>query len=128
MNKPNLVGINHVALEVGDIEQALDFYSRIFQFSLRHKDDQHAFIDMGDQFLALMKHSPTHQDAERHFGLVVDDKENVKKLAKKAGAQMVNSPFLDFLDPWGNRIQVVEYSEIQFTKAPDVLKSMNLDI
>lgn len=127
MKKPKLIGINHVALEVGDIEEALSFYSKIFNFQLRGKDDSHAFIDMGDQFLALMKKENNNPDQFRHFGLVVNNKEEVMALAKQAGATVLEGEFLDFLDPWGNRIQVVEYNNIQFTKTPEVLKKMGLD-
>ncbi|CDZ77238.1 Metallothiol transferase FosB 2 [Legionella massiliensis] len=128
MQKPNLVGINHVALEVGNIEEALSFYEEIFSFKLRGKGKSMAFIDLGDQFLALMKSENTVPDKGRHFGLVVDNRNNVKELAIKAGAKLIDGQFLDFLDPWGNRIQVVEYADIQFTKAPQVLKGMHLDI
>ncbi|GGI87871.1 VOC family protein [Legionella impletisoli] len=127
MDKPKLIGINHVALEVGDIEEALSFYSKIFSFQLRGKDDSHAFIDMGDQFLALMKKEKNNPDQLRHFGLVVNNKEEVIALAEQAGATVLEGKFLDFLDPWGNRIQVVEYNNIQFTKTPEVLKKMGLD-
>ena len=125
--KPRLVGINHVALEVGDVEAALAFYGRIFAFTLRGKGGGQAFIDMGDQFIALFETPTPHQDAERHFGLVVDDRAQVKALAQAAGATMVDGPFLDFLDPWGNRIEVVAYADIQFSKAAHVLRGMGLD-
>jgi catechol 2,3-dioxygenase-like lactoylglutathione lyase family enzyme len=124
---PRLIGINHVALEVGDIEQALAFYGKIFRFTLRGRGTGQAFIDMGDQFLALSEVKAPHQDRHRHFGLVVDDRAQVKRLAKAAGATMVDGPFLDFLDPWGNRIEVVAYADIQFSKAPHVLRGMQID-
>jgi predicted enzyme related to lactoylglutathione lyase len=124
---PRLVGINHVALEVGDIEEALAFYGRIFRFTLRGRGDGQAFIDLGDQFLALMETKAPHQDRQRHFGLVVDDRGRVRELAQAAGARMVDGPFLDFIDPWGNRIEIVAYSDIQFSKAPHVLRGMQLD-
>src|SRR3954471_7889565 len=124
---PRLVGINHIALEVGDVEEALAFYGRIFSFTLRGRGDGQAFIDMGDQFLALSETKTPHQDRHRHFGLVVDDRAQVKALAKAAGATMVDGPFLDFLDPWGNRIEVVAYADIQFSKAPHVLRGMEFD-
>jgi catechol 2,3-dioxygenase-like lactoylglutathione lyase family enzyme len=132
--KPRLVGVNHVALEVGDIEQALHFYGSIFSFELRgcHKDDDGhplmAFIDMGDQFLALSRGRHQAPDQSRHFGLVVDDRSKVRSLAEAAGATMLAGDFLDFLDPWGNRIEVVEYGDLQFAKAPGVLKSMGLQL
>lgn len=127
MTLPRLVGINHVALEVGDIDEALAFYGKIFAFTLRGRGDGQAFIDMGDQFLALMEVKEPHTDRERHFGLVVDDRAEVKRLAQAAGAKMVGGPFLDFLDPWGNRIEVVAYADIQFSKAPHVLRGMHFD-
>ncbi len=124
---PRLIGINHVALEVGDIEEALAFYGKIFRFSLRGRGNGQAFIDMGDQFLALMQTKTPHQDRGRHFGLVVDDRDRVRALAEAAGATMVDGPFVDFLDPWGNRIEVVAYADIQFSKAPHVLRGMQFD-
>ncbi len=128
MEKANLIGINHIALEVGDIDKALEFYSNIFTFTLRNKDKNHAFIELGDQFIALMKSEIPHKDKIRHFGLVVDDRSKVKTLAKKAGAELIGDTFFDFLDPWGNYIQVIEYSNVQFTKAPEVLAGMNLNV
>ncbi|HTO81447.1 MAG TPA: VOC family protein [Methylomirabilota bacterium] len=127
-SKPRLVGMNHVALEVGDVEAALDFYGRIFDFTLRGKGNGQAFIDMGDQFIALMETATPHHDSGRHFGVVVDDRSAVRALAAAAGAKMMAGPFLDFLDPWGNRIEVVEYANVQFTKAPHVLRGMGLDL
>jgi catechol 2,3-dioxygenase-like lactoylglutathione lyase family enzyme len=125
---PHLVGINHLALEVGDVNAALAFYGKIFAFALRGKGRGQAFIDMGDQFIALMETKQPHRDNTRHFGLVVDDRSAVRKLAAAAGAKMLDGPFLDFLDPWGNRVEVVEYADIQFTKAPQVLRAMGLDL
>jgi catechol 2,3-dioxygenase-like lactoylglutathione lyase family enzyme len=126
--KPRLVGINHVAIEVGDIDQALAWYGRIFDFTLRGKGERNAFIDIGDQFINLTRVPDYRQQGveRRHIGFVVDDRTTVKARAEEAGAVMVEGPFLDFLDPWGNRIEVVEYSNIQFTKAPDVLRGMGL--
>jgi catechol 2,3-dioxygenase-like lactoylglutathione lyase family enzyme len=124
--KPRLVGINHVALEVGDIDEALGFYGAIFAFELRGRGEGMAFIDLGDQFIALSQGRSQAPDTHRHFGLVVDDRARVRALAEAAGARMVEGPFLDFLDPWGNRIEVVEYRDIQFTKAPEVLRGMAL--
>jgi len=127
MTLPKLVGINHVALEVGDIEEALTFYSSIFQFELRGKTDTMAFIDMGDQFLALSESDGTSEDNHRHFGLVVDDKDRVRKNLEQNQVAILSGPFLDFKDPWGNRIQVVDYRDIQFTKTRKILKAMGLD-
>jgi len=126
--KPRLVGFNHVALEVGDIEEALAFYGRLFKFELRGKSKDMAFIDLGDQFIALQKGRKQPADDGRHFGLVVDDKQVAKKALEAAGVKLLDGPFLDFLDPWGNRVEVVDYADIQFTKAPHVLRGMRLDI
>jgi predicted enzyme related to lactoylglutathione lyase len=125
-SKPRLVGINHVALEVGDIEAALAFYGKIFEFTLRGRGKGSAFIDMGDQFLALQQTSHRAPAGERHFGLVVDDRSQVRALVAAAGGELLPGPFLDFLDPWGNRVEVVDYADIQFTKAPHVLRGMGL--
>lgn len=126
--KPRLVGINHVAIEVGDIDAALEWYGRIFDFTLRGKGERNAFIDMGDQFinLALLPDRRVEGVERRHIGFVVDDRSSVKARAEAVGATMVEGPFLDFLDPWGNRIEIIEYSNIQFTKAPHVLRGMGL--
>ena len=126
MRKPRMVGMNHIALEVGDIEEALEFYGRIFEFKLRSKGKDNAFIDMGDQFINLTQVSTEHRDSPRHFGLVVDDRSTVRDLVTQAGGELLPGPFLDFLDPWGNRVEVVEYGDIQFTKAPHVLRGMGL--
>jgi predicted enzyme related to lactoylglutathione lyase len=125
-SRPKLVGVNHIALEVGDVEAALAFYGKIFEFKLRGRSRGQAFIDMGDQFIALMEVETPHEDRQRHFGVVVDDRSRVKQLAEAAGARLVPGPFMDFLDPWGNRFEVVEYGKIQFTKAPHVLRGMGL--
>jgi lactoylglutathione lyase len=125
---PRLVGVNHVVLEVADIEQALEFYSRLFEFRLRGRLPRMAFIDMGDQFLVLAEVAePDGPDDERHFGLVVDDREEVRRRLVEAGAEILPSRGLDFRDPWGNRVQVVQYSDIQFSKAPPVLHGMGMD-
>jgi lactoylglutathione lyase len=124
--KARAIGFNHIALEVGDIEDALAFYGRLFDFELRGKSDTAAFIDLGDQFLALQKGRSQPADEGRHFGLVVDDKDAVRKALAEAGIQPLPGPFLDFLDPWGNRIEIVRYDNIQFTKAPNVLRGMGL--
>src|SRR5256714_2643286 len=120
------IGVNHVALEVGDIEEALAFYGRLFEFKLRGKSEDSAFIDLGDQFLALQKGRKQPADDGRHFGLVVDDKEAVRKALAEVGVEPLPGRFLDFLDPWGNRIEIVGYDNIQFTKAPHVLRGMGL--
>jgi catechol 2,3-dioxygenase-like lactoylglutathione lyase family enzyme len=124
---PRLVGINHVALEVGDLDDALRWYGRFFEFELRGRAGRMAFIDMGDQFIALAAGRSQPGDGARHFGLVVDDKEAVRAAMQDAGIGVRSSGSLDFLDPWGNHVQVVDYREIQFTKAPAVLRGMRLD-
>jgi catechol 2,3-dioxygenase-like lactoylglutathione lyase family enzyme len=118
------VGINHVALEVGDVEEALAFYGSIFELELRGRSGRMAFVDLGDQFVALAEGRTGGPDGERHFGLVVDDRQAVLEAASRAGARVAGN---DFLDPWGNRIQVVAYADVQFTKAPWVLRGMGLE-
>ena len=125
-DRPRLIGVNHIALEVGDIDAALQFWGRIFRFELRGRDENHAFIDMGDQFIALMKSETPHRDRDRHFGLVVDDRSRVRDLARAAGAEVPESWALDIIDPWGNLIQVVEYGDIQFTKDAGVQRGMGV--
>jgi predicted enzyme related to lactoylglutathione lyase len=124
--KARAIGFNHVALEVGDIEEALSFYARIFDFKLRGKSPEMAFIDLGDQFLALQRGRRQPSDDGRHFGLVVDDKEAVRQALTDAGVELVPGPFLDFRDPWGNRFEIVGYDNIQFSKTPNVLRGMGL--
>jgi catechol 2,3-dioxygenase-like lactoylglutathione lyase family enzyme len=126
--RPRLVGINHVALEVGDVEEALAFYGRFFDFSLRGRSNGAAFIDIGDQFLALMHAPSAGPDRARHFGLVVDDKERVRRALEDAGIEVFPGRRLDFLDPWGNRVEVVQYDQIQFTKADRILEGMGLEL
>ena len=113
-----LVGINHVALEVGDLEEALAFYRRLFELELRGRVPGMAFVDMGDQFLALSEGRDDGPDRHRHFGLVVDDREEVRRRLEEAGAEIVPTRGLRFRDPWGNNVEVVQYSDVQFTKAP----------
>ena len=124
--KARAVGVNHIALEVGDIDEALAFYSRLFEFKLRGQSEAAAFIDLGDQFLALQRGRRQPADDGRHFGLVVDDKEAVRKALAAAGVNVLPGRFLDFLDPWGNRIEIVGYENIQFSKAANVLRGMGL--
>jgi lactoylglutathione lyase len=126
-DKARLVGINHVALEVGDIDAALAFYGRLFEFSLRGRSVSMAFIDMGDQFIALSTGRSQTKDTDRHFGLVVDDRAPLRQALQEMGAEVLPGRGLDFIDPWGNHIQVVEYRDIQFTKAAEVLHAMGLD-
>ena len=127
-DRARLVGTNHVALEVGDIDDALEFYESLFEFDLRSRSDAKAFIDMGDQFIALAATDDADEtvDEERHFGLVVDDAERVDRRLEARDIDTLDVPGLEFRDPWGNRVQVVDYEEIQFTKAEHVLDGMGL--
>jgi catechol 2,3-dioxygenase-like lactoylglutathione lyase family enzyme len=128
MTAPRLVGINHVVLEVADLDAALAFYGRVFELELRGRLRHMAFLDMGDQFLVLAEvGEPDGPDAERHFGLVVDDRDEVRRRLEEAGADILAGRGLDFRDPWGNHIQVVQYSDIQFSKIPSVLAGMGLE-
>ncbi|TMM30155.1 MAG: VOC family protein [Actinobacteria bacterium] len=124
---PRLVGINHVALEVKSVDDALEFYGRIFDLELRGRSARMAFIDIGDQFIALSEGRTQAPDRSRHFGLVVDDKEATRQALEAAGIKTQPGRGLDFLDPWGNQVQVVDYRDIQFTKAPEILRGMGLD-
>jgi lactoylglutathione lyase len=128
VSKPRLVGLNHVALEVGHVDEALEWYGRFFELELRGRAGQRmAFLDMGDQFVALAAGRSQPADAHRHFGLVVDDKEAARRALQDAGVEVPPSGRLDFRDPWGNHVEVVDYREIQFTKAESVLRGMGLD-
>ena len=122
-----MVGINHVALDVGDVDEAVEFYGRIFELEVRGRVPGMAFLDMGDQFLALAQADPVEQDPGRHFGLVVDDRGRVRDALLEAGVEIEPSRGLRFRDPWGNLVEVVQYSDVQFTKAPEVLGGMGLD-
>ena len=127
---PRLVGINHVALEVGDLEAALEWYGRIFEFEIvREPPFPHmAFLQMGDQFIALSERRSQPPDTARHFGLVVDDKQATREALEAAGAEILPGRGLDFIDPWGNHLQVVAYGDIQFSKTPEVMRGMGLDL
>ena len=124
--RAKLIGFNHVALEVGDIEEALEFYGRLFEIELRGRGPRMAFIDAGDQFIALAEGENRSSDGHRHIGMVVDDRRVIRRALREMGVEIMPGRGLDFLDPWGNHWQVVDYSEIQFTKAPEVLKGMGL--
>jgi lactoylglutathione lyase len=125
--RARLVGINHIALEVGDLDEALTFYGRIFEIGLRGREAGMAFIDIGDQFIALSAGHTQAPDQARHFGLVVDDKEAVRAALQEAEVEISPGRGLNFRDPWGNLVQVVEYGDIQFTKTPAVLRGMGLE-
>ena len=125
---PRLVGINHIALEVGDIDEALEFWESIFgELKMRGRGRQMAVIDVGDQFIALARGRTQPPDAARHFGLVVDDKEAVRERLRELGVPISSGRGLDFCDPWGNNIQVVDYRDVQFTKTDEILSGMGLD-
>jgi predicted enzyme related to lactoylglutathione lyase len=128
MTRPRLVGINHVALEVADVDEALLFYGRIFELTLRGRSRGMAFIDIGDQFIALSRGRSQEADTHRHFGLVVDDTESVRRALEAAGVEILPGRGLDFLDPSGNLVQVVQYDEVQFTKTDAVLRGMGLEL
>ncbi|MGR3715657.1 MAG: VOC family protein [Thermohalobaculum sp.] len=125
--KPRLLGINHVALEVGDIDEALAFYGRFFEFELRGHSKKMAFIDLGDQFIALSAGRRQPTDNDRHFGLVVDDREGLRARMEAAGVEFVSENRFDFLDPWGNRVEIVPYRDIQFLKDRAVLQALGAD-
>jgi lactoylglutathione lyase len=122
---PRAIGINHVAVEVGDLDKALEFYGRIFELTLRGRSAGMAFIDMGDQFLALSTGRTQPPDRDRHIGLVADDRGAALEAAREAGGEMIGDN--DFRDPWGNHFQIVAYSDVQFTKADRILEGMGLD-
>jgi lactoylglutathione lyase len=122
-----MVGINHIAVSVGDVDEAVEFYGRIFELELRGRVRGMAFLDMGDQFLALAEGDDPVADRHRHFGLVVDDRARVRQALLDAGVDVEPSRGLRFRDPWGNLVEVVQYSEVQFTKAPQVLGGMGLE-
>ena len=125
--RPRLVGINHVALQVDDLEEAVAFYTDLFQPTAVDRSEPHAaFLELGDQFLALFERGPRAE--EPHFGLVVDDKQEARRALEEAGVEILPGPFLDFRDPTGNRVQVVQYDQIQFTKADRVLSGVGLEL
>jgi predicted enzyme related to lactoylglutathione lyase len=119
------VGINHVALEVGSIDDALSFWEQLVgPLTLRGRSSRMAFVDLGDQFVALSAPRTQPPDTHRHVGIVVDDQAAVLEQARAAGAVVRGN---DVRDPWGNILQIVDYREIQFTKAPEILRGMGVD-
>jgi catechol 2,3-dioxygenase-like lactoylglutathione lyase family enzyme len=123
--KARALGINHVVLEVDDLDKALEFYGALFAFELRGKSDHNAFIDLGDQFIQLTLGRTQITDTKRHFGFVVDDRDAVKRAMERLGIKSINDR-MNILDPWGNRIEIVPYDDVQFTKADHVLKGMGV--
>jgi catechol 2,3-dioxygenase-like lactoylglutathione lyase family enzyme len=124
--KARALGINHVVLEVDDLDKALEFYGTLFEFTLRGKSEHNAFIDLGDQFIQLTLGRSQAPDTKRHFGCVVDDREAVRRAMDRLGIKSINDR-LNILDPWGNRIEIVPYDDCQFTKAANILKGMAAD-
>jgi catechol 2,3-dioxygenase-like lactoylglutathione lyase family enzyme len=123
--KARPLGINHVVLEVDDLDQALEFYGALFEFTLRGRSDHNAFIDLGDQFIQLTLGKTQAPDSKRHFGLVVDDREAVRRAMERHGVKSINER-MNILDPWGNRIEIVSYHDCQFTKASHILNGMGV--
>ena len=126
-DKARAIGINHVALEVGDIDAALEFYGQLFEFTLRGRGERSAFIDLGDQFIALFRGDSDARDVGRHFGLVVDDPAKVRRKLEEMGAEIMPGSGVDFHDPWGNYWQMVTFSNIQFMKVPAVMRAMDIE-
>ena len=124
--KARAVGINHVALEVGDIGAALDFYGGFLDFEVHRRSEDAAFIYFGDQFINFSRGRRQAPDDSRHFGIAVDDKEQVRRALAELGVELLDGRFLDFLDPWGNRVEITTYTNIQFSKADHVLRGMGL--
>jgi lactoylglutathione lyase len=123
--KAKLVGINHVALQVDDLEAAVEFYTALFEpTAVDRSEEDAAFLEIGDQFVALFERGSREEEA--HFGLVVEDKEAARRVLEEAGVEILPGHRLDFRDPSGNRVQVVQYDQIQFTKTADMLRRMNV--
>ena len=124
--KAKAIGINHVVLEVDDLDEALEFYGKLFDFALRGRNENNVFIDLGDQFIQLRLGKTQEPDGARHFGLVVDDRNPVNEALKELGVELLERG-MNFRDPWGNRLEIVSYNEIQFTKAPNILRGMGIE-
>lgn len=124
--KARAVGINHVALEVDDIGAALAFYGKFLDFQVDEQTDEMAIVYFGDQFINFIRNRDRKPDQMRHFGIAVDDKPLAKRTLEAMGVKFLNSRFLDFIDPWGNRVEITTYTNIQFTKADHVLRGMGL--
>jgi lactoylglutathione lyase len=125
--KPRLIGLNHIALEVGDIGEALAFYGRMFEFTLRNRFERMAWIDIGDQFIALAASPTSPPDSDRHFGIAVDSKEDTRRAMEAAGVEALPGRGLRFRDPWGNQVEIVDYREVQYTKSPAVVSGMGIE-
>lgn len=120
------VGINHIALEVDDIDAALDFYGAFLDFEVARRSDTAAFVYFGDQFINFARGRRQGPDDRRHFGIAVDDKELARQRLEELGVTFLDGRFMDFLDPWGNRVEITTYTKIQYTKADHVLQGMGL--
>jgi predicted enzyme related to lactoylglutathione lyase len=127
--KAQLIGVNHVALEVGDVDEAVALYGRLFEFSMRGRGRRMAFLDMGDQFLAIAEGRSQPPDDERHFGLVVDDVARAREAVVHEGLGIASDTgqSFDFRDPWGNRFQVVGYGDIQFERTDGVKRKLGIE-
>ena len=121
------IGVNHIAFEVHDLDQTLEWYGRYFEFELRGRRGGMAWIDLGDQFIALSEGGPETPDRSRHVGLVVDDKEALRAILLEDGREVAPSGSLRVRDPSGNLLEIVDYRDVQFSKTPAVLRSMGLD-
>ena len=126
-NKATAIGINHVALEVGDIAEALKFYGSFLNFKVTSQTEDAAFVYFGDQFINFAKGRSQNPDERRHFGIAVDDKELVRNILIDMGVTLLEGPFLDFLDPWGNRVEITTYTNIMFSKTTSILRGMGMD-
>ena len=128
-DKARLIGVNHVAVEVGDVDEAVALYERLFDFTMRGRGRRMAFLDMGDQFLAIAEGRSQPPDDERHFGLVVDDVAAARDAVRREGLALVadTGQSFDFLDPWGNRLQVVGYGDIQFDRTDGVKRKLGIE-
>jgi catechol 2,3-dioxygenase-like lactoylglutathione lyase family enzyme len=124
--KARAVGINHVAIEVGDIGAALEFYGRLLDFQVEEQNEDMAIIYFGDQFINFIRNADRRPDQMRHFGIAVDDKPLARRMLEDMGVKLLDSRFLDFLDPWGNRVEFTTYTNIQYTKADHILHGMGL--
>jgi lactoylglutathione lyase len=122
-----MVGVNHVALEVADLDAALAFYGTVFDFELRGRVPGMAFLDMGDQFLAISEGRRQPPDDERHFGLVVDDLDVAREALAATGVELLPGRGVSFRDPWGNRVELVGYRDVQFSRTPGVERVLGID-
>lgn len=121
-----LVGINHIAFEVSDLDETLAWYERFFDVTLRGRRETMAWIDLGDQFIALTVAPVPTADRSRHVGIVVSDKEGLRRALSDAGAEVATSGSLRVRDPSGNLLEIVDYRDVQFSKTDAVLGGMGL--